>query len=177
MHRVAPLLVLLAAACPNDDGSAKNGASASSQLSAELSPSEGHALLDEYVELLRQFVQYGSAEPFLAALDEHEQRAAKLATDGKIDTAFRQRHARVVEVTRITIAPAGEPAIRRKHTDTLAAFAREVGGANAEPLAPGGGLASVVPLIIEEVLRLHMLLDGTTDREATRTKYLSKLES
>lgn len=58
-------------------------------------------------------------------------------------------------------------------TDTtkVGAFAREVAGPDGAPVDLDGGVAALAPLLLEEVLSLHVLLDGATAREAARAKF------
>jgi hypothetical protein len=143
-----------------------------SERTQRLATAEGHALLDAYVETIRLLAQSGSVEPFLEALAEHEERAHGLQREGKLDAAFLDRHRRLVEVTRLMITPPPDDATRRVNAARLTAFARDVDGPSASAIEPNGGLSAIAPLLVEEVLNLHMLLEGETDREKARAKWI-----
>lgn len=144
--------------------------------STRVDAAEGHALLDDYLAHVEQMAKSGSINAFPEALAEHEQRAKKLDDAGKLDPAFRARHRRLVDVIRLVVTPPVDDRARRDTDAQLDAFAREVGGPGAPPIETSGGLAAIAPLLVEEVLSLHMLLDGETDREKARAKYLASLE-
>jgi hypothetical protein len=132
-------------------------------------PAAGHALLGEYVSELQQLAKHGSVdllEPFLA---DQLGKATELEKAGEVGDEFVRRHRRIIDVTRAVIAPQPGAAEKQK----VIAFLDAVEGKKQRTL--NGGLVEVAPALVEEVLSLHMLLDGTSDREAARTKYLPEL--
>jgi hypothetical protein len=125
-----------------------------------------HALLDEYVEMMRAVGQAAGVDAIGPSLAEQEQKAAKLLEAKAVSAAFVARHDRLVRVTRALVTPGADQA-------EIDAFLDAIEGPKADR-DPGGGMAAVAPAIVEEILNLHMLLDGTTDRSAAREKYLKK---
>ncbi|HEU5061122.1 MAG TPA: hypothetical protein VFU21_31540 [Kofleriaceae bacterium] len=156
---VPVVVVLVALACGADEEKKQPG-----------DPAAGHALLAEYVAAFQQLASSGGGvevlDPLLA---EQARNGDALLAAGKVSAGFAERHRRLIEVTRALVAPGGGEEARQKVRDFLDA----VEGKKERAL--GGGLAEVAPAIVEEVLRLHMLLDGTTDREKTRARYMPDL--
>ena len=134
-----------------------------------IDPAAGHALLDEYVATFEQVAKGGSLDVLLPLLADQETKGDSLKASGKLSAAFADRHRRLIDVTRAVVAPNAGEAERQ----TVRAFLEAVVG-KKEP-ALGGGLAEIAPALIEEVVSLHMLLDGTTDRKAARARYLADL--
>ena len=89
----------------------------------------------------------------------------------ELDKTFRERHKRLVAVTRAIFEPSSDGDARREHDDRLREFAIAVAGPDAPPIDPNAGLSAVGPLLADEVLNLHMLLAGETDREKARLRF------
>lgn len=129
-------------------------------------PAAGHWLLGEYVVGFQQLARGGSVEALEPLLAEQAAKGASLKAAGKVPAEFAERHRRLIDVTRALIAPNAGEQEKRQVRDFLDAIEGK------KPRELAGGLAEVAPAIAEEVLRLHMLLDGTTDREKTRANYV-----
>ena len=132
-------------------------------------PAAGHALLHEYVAAIQEVATQGSAEGLEPVLAGQAAKGAELRSAGKVSGAFAERHRRLIDVTRAVIAPHGGEAARAK----VRAFLAAVEGEKRHP--PAGGMAAIAPALVEEVLNLHMLLDGSSDREKARARYLPEL--
>ena len=156
--RWAPLLLLLASfGCGGDK-------------EKRVDPAAGHALLAEYVDTVQSMARGGALAELGPLLDQQLEEASRLEKEGKLPGEVLRRHRRLVEVTRAVITPSAGPAEEKKVREFLDA----VDGTKAHSLS--GGMAAIAPALVEEVLRLHMLLDRTTDREKTRAQYLSVLD-
>lgn len=156
--RWAPLLLLLASfGCGGDK-------------EKRVDPAAGHALLAEYVDTVQSMARGGALAEVDPLLAEQLEKAARLEKEGKLPGEVLRRHRRLVEVTRALVTPNPGPAERQKIRDFLDAVEGH------EKRSPGGGMAEIAPALVEEVLRLHMLLDRTSDREKTRAQYLSVLD-
>ena len=133
-------------------------------------PAAGHALLAEYVETVQSMARGGALAELGPLLDQQLEEARRLEKEGKLPGEVLRRQRRLVEVTRAVITPNVGPDEGKKVREFLDA----VEGKKAHPLS--GGMAEIAPALVEEVLSLHMLLDGTSDREKTRAQYLSMLD-
>ena len=158
---VALLAVTLVAACGGEKKAAGDRAG---------DPAAGHALLREYIAGFRILAGGGTADVLDPQLAEQAAKGEALVASGTLSAAFGERHCRLIDVTRAIIAPGGGEAAKQKVRD----FLDTVEGKKERSLE--GGLAEVAPALAEEVLRLHMLLDGTTDREKTRATWMPELE-
>jgi hypothetical protein len=156
-------VVLLAPGCTSTE-------SETSKAEQRVRELEGHALLDDYVGIMKMIAS-SSSKPSFDPLAEHEARASELERAGKIDPTFRTRHRRLVAVTRAMLEPSTDPKVRDEQQETLQTFMRDVAGGDAAAVDLNGGLAQVSAALVEEVLSLHMLLGGDTDREAARVRY------
>jgi len=131
-----------------------------------------HALLDQYVLAFKQLaIQGAGSEIILEVL-------GKLKTDldamkSKVPGDFYTRCDRLFKVSRLVVTPDPEEKLRDTIDKEIKAFLKDIKGRDPQkPLE--GGLAEVGLALVEEVLSLHMLLEGTQDRKATRKKYLEK---
>lgn len=129
-----------------------------------------HLLLSRYLDLFKLLAGNGTTEMVLQGLDKNASEAHALEREGAASGEFFRRHQRLVEVTRLIMTPDPDGSRRRETIDKVSAFVQSVKG--GPPAELKGGLADVAPAIADEVLNLHMLLDGSTDREKTREKYL-----
>ncbi len=151
--RAILLVLLLAASCRGDRKPAAD-------------PAAAHALLDQYMGTVEQVARGGSLDALEPQLTEQATRAAELKSTGVVSDEFYRRHQRLLEVTRAaTTATPGESEKKK-----LLDFLDSVEGKKDRVLE--GGLAQLGPALVEEILSLHMLADGTTDRAAARQKYL-----
>jgi hypothetical protein len=128
----------------------------------KLDPAEGHALLHRYTEIMSTAAEHGSVEPVPSQLDAELARARALAADGRIPREFHERYRRLVDVSRAIVAPRPDDASRALGKAEIEAFIRDVKGPGAV-VSLDGGLASLGPVLIDEVMRLHTMLDGPTN--------------
>ena len=133
------------------------------------SPTAAHAMLRDYVRLLAH-IKNGSGAELIQSLEELEARSSTAETFGTVSSEFARRFARLVQVTRLIVAPGGAG------DGELSAFVSEVEG-QPRQVDPNGGLAEVGPALAEEVIRLHMLAAGNEDRAAAEAAYAGTLES
>lgn len=136
-------------------------------------PAAGHALLERYVAALRAIAASGDPAPMLPALEAEDEQLRALADKGSVSAAFRDRALRLLRVTRAIASPQPDEAAREATRAEVNDLVRAVRGPKATP-EPGGGLASIAPILMDEVVDLHMLLDGSTDRDAARARYVKE---
>jgi hypothetical protein len=129
-------------------------------------PAAAHALLDQYMSTVEQVAKGGSLEVMGPQLDALANKAAELKATGAVSEELSRRYQRLLDVTRAATTPAPGEAEKKAILD----FLDSVEGKKDRVLE--GGLAQIAPALIEEILSLHMLADGTTDRAAARQKYL-----
>jgi hypothetical protein len=147
------LLLLVAVSCGKNKPSAGD-------------PAAAHALLDQYMGTVDQVAKGGSLEELAPQLAEQGRKAAELKATGAVSDEFFSRHQRLLQVTRAATTPAPGEAEKK----TILDFLDSVEGKKERVLE--GGLAQIGPALVEEILSLHMLADGTSDRAAARQKYL-----
>jgi|SRR5678815_5094906 len=152
-RRLAVLVLLVAASCRADKKSAGD-------------PAAAHALLDEYIGTINVVAKSGSLEMMEPQLAAQAKKAAELKATGAVSDEFARRHQRLLDVTRAATTPAPGEAEKK----TILDFLDSVEGKKDRVLE--GGLAQIGPALVEEILSLHMLADGTSDRAAARQKYL-----
>jgi hypothetical protein len=153
MRRTAVLVLLVAVACRGEKKSAAD-------------PAAAHALLDEYMSTVELVAKGSSLETLEPQLADQAKKAAELKATGAVSDEFFRRHQRLLAVTRAATTPAPGEAEKKAILD----FLDSVEGKKDRVLE--GGLAQIGPALVEEILSLHMLADGTTDRAAARQKYL-----
>lgn len=141
-------------------------ASCSGKKSASSDPAAAHALLDEYIATIEQVAKGGALETLEPRLAEQASKGEALKAAGKVPEEFYRRHRRLIDVTRAAITPAAGEAEKKAILDFLDAVEGE------KERVVEGGLTQIGPAVVEEILSLHMLADGTTDRAAARQKYL-----
>jgi hypothetical protein len=144
---------LVTVSCGEQKGSAPGGADA-------------HALLDEYVATIQSIAKSGSIDGLEPALDEQQRKGEALKARGVLSDEVARRHRRILDVTRAATRPAAGEAEKQ----TILEFLDAVEGKKERVVE--GGLAQIGPALLEEILSLHMLVDGTSDREKARAKYL-----
>ena len=180
----SPILIVLAAmlGCRGDASSSTPPPTRKAAPGAEVTapaatdspdPASGHAVLDRYAAGLRTLVQTAEPGAVSAAMAADDTEIRKLADEGAVSAELRDRVLRLFEATRAFVAPARDDAARKALQDTLDAFVLAVNGPDSQP-DPNGGMASYVPVFREEVLSLHMLLDGSTDRDSARARYMKE---
>ena len=123
-----------------------------------------YRLLDNYAELLRLVGSQGDPTLLEPELDPQLDTASTLRRDGVVDEDFTRRHADLIEVTRSFLSPlpAGASA-----EDRIRAWAAKVPNAPALDSGPLS-MATLGPVIVEEVVNLRLLVSGDDDRAATR---------
>ena len=174
LMRIPCLIVLVVLlGCRSDAPSGSAPAAAKSAPRSAADPAAGHALVDRYVAGMHALAQSGSSAPYAALLAADDAEIRKLADQGLVGAEVRDRVLRLFDATRAFIAPAPDDAARRASQDVLDAFVVAVNGENNPP-DPTGGMASYAPIFLEEALSLHMLLDGATDRDAARARYMKE---
>jgi hypothetical protein len=192
MFRALALITILVtpSSCSSQNGrkatpAPPNSAVEGSETTAAAEPSEapatapdrtnraGYEVLRGFVELFQAFAKSGNPDAaiMLEELDTLSARANELHGDGKIDDGFLKRYERLVRVTKLVFEPAVDEARRVEITRELTAFVQEVEGSDRE-VDPYGGLAEIGAALAEEIVSLYMLVDGSTDRQATREKYM-----
>ena len=120
-----------------------------------------HALLEAYMENATGFA---GAPAMTTALDDQESKLASLK--GQLPQAFHDRYQRLIDITRLTIAPTIDGPSRQQ----IAEYVQSVTG-TPPPEGANNLTISAAFAFSEEVLRLDMLLDGETDRDKVREKY------
>jgi hypothetical protein len=168
--RTHVLIVLAALLGCRGDGSPK-AEPAPTAAPAAPSAAAGHALLGRYVAALRGLASSGDPAPVIAAITAEETEIRSLADKGAVAPELRDRTLRLLGVTRGLLAPATDDAARQATKARLDELVHAVRGPN-ESLPVEGGLSVIAPVLTEEVLNLHMLLDGSTDRDQTRARYM-----
>jgi DNA-binding protein Fis len=133
---------------------------------------EAHALLDQYVLAFRQLAMQGSGVAIIME-DLKKMKSDLDALKSKVPGDFYSRCDRLLKVSRLTVTPDPEGKLRDTIEGEIKAFLKDVEGRDPEK-ALEGGLADVGSALVEEVLSLHMLLEGMKDRKAARKKYLEK---
>jgi len=133
---------------------------------------QAHALLDHYVLAFRQLAMQGSGMEII--LEDLKKMKSDLdAMKSKVPADFYTRCDRLLKVSRLTVTPDPEGNLRPAIEKEIKAFIKDVEGRDIEEELQGG-LAEVATAFVEEVLNLHMLLEGMQDRKAARKKYLEK---
>ena len=133
---------------------------------------EAHALLDGYVLSFRELAMRGSGVEFIQE-DLKKLKSDLDAMKSRVPGDFYTRCDRLLTVSRLTLTPDPEGKLRPAIEKEIKAFLKDVEGRGLEKELEGG-LAEVAPAFVEEVLNLHMLLEGMQDRQAARKKYLEK---
>jgi hypothetical protein len=152
-RRTAVLVLFAAAACRGEKKPAAD-------------PAAAHALLDQYMGTVEQVAKGGSLEVLQPELAAQEKKATELKATGAVSDEFFRRYQRLLGVTRAATMP--DPSEGEKKT--ILDFLDSVEGKKDRVVE--GGMAQIGPALVEEILSLHMLADGTTDRAAARQKYL-----
>ncbi len=123
-----------------------------------------YRLLDQYAELLRLVGSQGDPTLLEPELDPQLDTATTLARDGVVDDSFISRHAELIEVTRSFISPLPAGATAEARIRAWAAAVPNAPALDAGPLS----MATLAPIIVEEVVNLRLLVSGDDDRAATR---------
>ena len=132
----------------------------------------GHSLLERYVHLIRAVVVHGSADQMIELFDELGGEAAREAS--KLGPELTRRYQRLLAVTIVMLTPDPDGEERPLVVEELEAFIAEVEG-KPRKLDRKGGLAEIASALTEEVINLHLMLDGSSDREAAREIYFDNL--
>jgi hypothetical protein len=173
--RIAPplamSLTLMAAAC----GGSRRPPAAATEPAADAAPpapvdaTEAVALLHQYVGSFNSGALMGSFDEVLHGLDDLSRRARDDAARGTITEAFHRRYEHLLHVSGLVFETTPSPA-REAARAELQAFVDKVEGGH-HPVDADGGLAAVADALAEEVVSLHLMATGTTDRNAARTLY------
>ena len=169
---ISPLLLLAACAA----GEPKRGdepADTPTPATPAATPaiSAAHQLLDEYTAALASVASTGASDHLVGLVFDHQARLGVIERDGKLGAEFARRYGRLLLTSLSVTAPVPSDADPAAVAARLHAYAIEVQGPGAAPIDAHGGLAAIGPVLADEVLNLHMLLDGATDREQARAKH------
>jgi hypothetical protein len=123
-----------------------------------------YRLLDKYAELLRLVGSQGDPTLLEPELDPQLDTATDLGRDGVVDQSFVRRHGELIEVTRAFISPLPAGATAEARIREWAAAVPNAPALDAGPLS----LATLAPIIVEEIVNLRLLVSGDDDRAATR---------
>jgi hypothetical protein len=164
-------LVILLAALLLADAGACGG---SKEEAAAASAAASQALLKRYVDTLRVAVGAGAPAPIAEVLRELTSEAAALRVGDEIGDDFFARYSRLLLITHAIVEPR-DPSTTAVAERSLAALADSLG--HTDPVSLNDGLAGVVPLLREEVIRLHLLTDPNADRNAVDSRYFTPAES
>ncbi|MDQ3370677.1 MAG: hypothetical protein M3680_35115 [Myxococcota bacterium] len=173
MSRVLLSLVVALAACGTSHSSTSADPATSASAARARDAAAGHTLLDDHLRVLQQ-MGLGATAELMPELDRQAALAKSLETAGRIGPAFARRFDALSDATRALITPAPDAAAREALAQRLQTWVSGVeGGAGLSP--ENLTMATIAPLMVEELVDLHMLLDGSTDREATRQRYVTPL--
>jgi hypothetical protein len=125
---------------------------------------------------MRTLVASGGGDPriMIEELDKLRGDAEQYRANGELTEELERRYTRLLKVTQLMVSPDPDGSKRAASVAEIEAFVADVEG-EQRSVDPQGGLAEVGPALADEVLNLYMLLDGTTDREKARDKYLPGL--
>jgi hypothetical protein len=123
-----------------------------------------YRLLDDYAQLLRAAGEYGTLPQLDAELDPQLDTASTLRRDGVVDESFVRRHIELIEITRAFLSPLPAGATAEARIRAWAAAVPNAPALDAGPLS----MATLAPVIVEEVVNLRLLVSGDDDRAATR---------
>jgi hypothetical protein len=119
-------------------------------------------LLVEYEQMMRQLAEGGETQQVIPTVDGLDAKTKQLADAQQLGREFTDRYRRVLRVTRATAMPATEDS-----TKEIAEFVKDIEGR----AITGGGLASVAPALVEELLNMHQLIEPDESRDALRARY------
>jgi hypothetical protein len=123
-----------------------------------------YRLLDQYAELFRLVGRQGDPTLLDAQLDPQLDVATTLRRDGVVDEAFVSRHTELIEVTRAFLSPLPAGATAEARIREWAARVPNAPRLDAGPLS----MATLAPVMVEEIVNLHLMVSGDDDRAATR---------
>jgi hypothetical protein len=133
-----------------------------------------HALVTRYVLLMKEIGMQGQLD--MPGLDQ-DLKKFQADLDGMkagVPEAFHTRFERLIRVSRLSFGwYLAEPEKVAEAKREVGAFIKDVQGRDIEDDL-GEGLAEVSSAFRDEVLNLHMLLDGTKDKKEAWKKYLEK---
>ena len=164
-------VIAAAPACNRSSSSPHEAAATPAADPPAADPAAGHALLGQFARTVNVIKNGDAGQDLIDALDQQIARGQALAHAGKVSAAFARRHQRLLKMLELVLAPDPDGSHRARTAAALDAFATEVEG-GPRHLDPDGGLAAIGPILVDELVNLHMLLDGTTDRAAARARYL-----
>jgi len=151
--------------------------------SAAAAPAEekGYALMDQYILAFKSMAERGAGGPdeVNKTLDSIMAETAKAKEQGSIDPLFYHRFRRLLQVTKLAIIhdPAGIliPLIERE----IGVFVEDVKGETSRIDGSKGGIGvgAVADALAEELINLHLLLDGKKHRERLKQEFMNKFQA
>lgn len=158
-HAAVGLAAALALGCPSENTDPKEAASV-----AESQGEHARRLLQQYAEILAQVAKAGRVEIPRELLMELQAEARTAHERKQIGDPFHARFARLVDITVGVLEPQVDAA---KLERDVAALAESTG----KPEPTSMTLADLSGLMVEEVVRLHLLTDPAADPKTVRQTY------